>query len=110
MSADETPSATPSQVPPTKTPAEKLETVPLPPANPPTNPPTPSADPVLAPMPSPAAPRETAKRYDTSAGIAPVQRSRDLGAMDLSGLAGQRPSPAVESSRLDMSGFTAQTD
>ena len=104
MPAEETPSVNPSQVQPPKPAAEQPEAVPLPPSNPP----TPSADPVLAPLPTSAAPHETAKRDSTTAEIAPVQRSNDLGTMDLSGLAGRTQSPSAGPSGLDMSGFAAQ--
>jgi outer membrane protein TolC len=107
MSAEETPAAPPSQSPSPRPSGEQTNGLPEPSSNPSANPSAPGPEPLPAPMPGPAAPREAAKRDGTTAEIAPVQRSHDLGAMDLSGLAGKSPSPSVEPSRLDITGFAA---
>jgi outer membrane protein TolC len=102
FSAEETPAR--SQPMPPKQPTEKPENIPLPPANPP----APGIEATQAPLPAPTAPRETSTRGGATTENAPAPRSRDLGAMDLSGLAGKAPSAPAEPSQLDMSGFATR--
>jgi hypothetical protein len=114
MSAEERLARPASQDVPRKRPVEKLETektevVPLPPGNPP----APGTEAMQAPMPSPYTPSPytpsaIARRDGTSADAVPASHSRDMGAMDLSGLAGKSQAAPAEPSRLDMSGFAAR--
>jgi outer membrane protein TolC len=96
MSSEETPAAPPSQNPPPKPQTEQTKGLPELPSNPPAH----GAEPIRLPP----------VRLDGTAttDIPPVQRSRDLGSMDLSGLAGKSQPPSAGPSGLDMSGFAAQ--
>ncbi len=99
MGAEETPATAPGQLQPPPA-NQKPELLPTPPSSP-----GPSVEQSLLPAPGPAAPRDAAPPSGAAVVASPGNASRDLGAMDLSGLATTRQPTSAEPGRLDMSGF-----